>query len=130
MQKTISKSQIRQYLTTAQEAMLSLYESSILDPLNFMILGGSVFYSLSPAMHTAAYEVCGLKNSFQALGVSSLDEIELVSQDYSFGGAAITSPFKVCRAAIAHFGLPSDQPRFKSWIVSLPRAIMPKPLVL
>ena len=75
--------------------MISLYELSILDPLDFMILGGSVFYSLSPAMHTAAYEVCGLQNNFQALGVSSLDEILLLAQDPRFGGAAITSPFKV-----------------------------------
>jgi len=79
--------------------MYSLYESKLLDPLSFMILGGSVFYSLSPAMHTAAYDVCGLQNSFRAVNVSSLDEIELISRDSSFGGAAITSPFKVYLAS-------------------------------
>lgn len=95
MQNTESKSQVRQYLPTAREAMIALYKSSILDPLDFMILGGSVFYSLSPAMHSSAYEACGLSNNFQAIGVSSIDEIQLLAQDPRFGGAAITSPYKV-----------------------------------
>jgi shikimate 5-dehydrogenase len=102
MQSTISKSQIRQYLTTAQEAMYTIYASNTLDPLNLMILGGSVFYSLSPAMYTAAFEVCGLRNTFQAVGVSSISEIEMYGRENSFGGAAITSPFKVCSPSIQY----------------------------
>jgi 3-dehydroquinate dehydratase type I len=95
MNTTVSKSQIRQFLPTASEAMQALYQSKILDPLHFYHLGASVFYSLSPAMHTAAYQVCGMSNDFQSLQVSSLEDIHRIIQDPNFGGAAITQPFKV-----------------------------------
>lgn len=96
MQATISKSQLRQFLTTASEAMEALYHAQLLDPLQFMILGGSVFYSLSPVMHTAAYQVCGLSHNFQPLDIGSLEDVQRLGLDPSFGGAAITQPFKVC----------------------------------
>lgn len=75
--------------------MHALYETRVLDPLHFCHLGASVFYSLSPAMHTAAYQVCGMSNDFQSLQVTSLEDIHRLCQDSSFGGAAITQPFKV-----------------------------------
>jgi hypothetical protein len=95
MNTTVSKSQIRQFLPTASEAMQALYQARVLDPLHFYHLGASVFYSLSPAMHTAAYQVCGMSNDFQSLQVSSLEDIHRIIQDQNFGGAAITHPFKV-----------------------------------
>ena len=95
MNSTVSKSKIRQFLPTAAEAMQALYQSRILDPLHFYHLGASVFYSLSPAMHTAAYQVCGMSNDFQSLQVSSLEDIHRIIQDPNFGGAAITQPYKV-----------------------------------
>lgn len=95
MQTTISKSQIRQFLPTAAEARQARYQIGALDPLHFYHLGASVFYSLSPAMHTAAYQVCGMKNDFQSLKVESLEEIQQLCADPNFGGAAITQPFKV-----------------------------------
>lgn len=95
MKSTVSKSQVRQFLPTAAEAMQALYQSRILDPLHFYHLGATVFYSLSPAMHTAAYQVCGMSNDFQSLQVSSLEDIHRLCQNPNFGGAAITMPFKV-----------------------------------
>ena len=95
MNTTVSKSQVRQFLPTAAEAMQSLYQGSILDPLHFYHLGASIFYSLSPAMHGAAYQVCGMSNDFQSLQVSSLEDVQRLCQDSNFGGAAITQPFKV-----------------------------------
>ncbi|KAE8443736.1 hypothetical protein EG329_001416 [Mollisiaceae sp. DMI_Dod_QoI] len=95
MQTTVSKSQIRQFLPTAAEARQARYQTGALDPLHFYHLGQSVFYSLSPAMHTAAYQVCGMSNDFQSLKVESLEEIQQLCQDPNFGGAAITQPFKV-----------------------------------
>ena len=95
MKATVSLSQIRQFLPTAAEAVQALYRMSVLDPLHFYHLGASVFYSLSPAMHTAAYDVCGMNNDFQSLQVSSLEDISRLCQDSNFGGAAITQPFKV-----------------------------------
>jgi 3-dehydroquinate dehydratase type I len=95
MQSTVSLSQIRRFLPTAAEAMQALYQNSILDPLHFYHLGASVFYSLSPAMHNAAYQICGMKNDFHSLQVGSLEDIHRLCQDSNFGGAAITQPFKV-----------------------------------
>ncbi|KAG4025166.1 hypothetical protein MFRU_064g00030 [Monilinia fructicola] len=95
MNSTVSKSQTRQFLPTAAEARQELYRKSILDPLHFVHLGASVSYSLSPAMHNAAYKVCGMSNDFQSLQVQSVDDIHTICQRPHFGGAAITQPFKV-----------------------------------
>lgn len=95
MQATVSKSQIRQFLPTAAEAMQARYETRMIDPMHFYHFGVSVFYSLSPAMHSAAYEECGMINDFQSLQVGSLQDIQQLCQDTNFGGAAITQPFKV-----------------------------------
>jgi 3-dehydroquinate dehydratase type I len=95
MLSTVSLSKIRQFLPTAREAMEGLYQNSILNPLHFYHFGASVFYSLSPAMHTAAYRACGLSNDFQSIQVFSLEDIHRLCQNANFGGAAITQPFKV-----------------------------------
>lgn len=95
MKLTTSLSQIRQYLPTAAEAVQALYQKSFLDPLHFYHLGASVFYSLSPIMHNTAYQVCGMNNDFQSLQVSTVEDIYRLCHDPSFGGAAITQPFKV-----------------------------------
>ncbi|KAI9050528.1 hypothetical protein LZ554_005689 [Drepanopeziza brunnea f. sp. 'monogermtubi'] len=95
MQSTVSRSQIRQFLPTAAEAMQARYQSRINDPMHYYHFGISVFYSLSPAMHSAAYQECGMSNDFQSLQVTSLEDIQQLCQDTNFGGAAITQPFKV-----------------------------------
>ncbi|CAL3967979.1 unnamed protein product [Diplocarpon coronariae] len=95
MQSTVSKSQIRQFLPTAAEAMQARYELRMADPMHFYHFGISVFYSLSPAIHSAAYLECGMSNDFQSLQVTSLEDIQHLCQNSSFGGAAITQPFKV-----------------------------------
>ena len=95
MLSTVSLSKIRQFLPTAREAMEALYNTSILTPLHFYHLGASVFYSLSPAMHSAAYRACGLSNDFQSIQVLSLEDIHRLCLEPTFGGAAITQPFKV-----------------------------------
>ncbi|RDW77233.1 NAD(P)-binding Rossmann-fold containing protein [Coleophoma cylindrospora] len=95
MNTTVSKSQMRRFLPTAKESMDALYQMSILDPLHFYHLGASVFYSLSPAMHTAAYQVCGMSHDFVSLQVSSVEDIHRLCQNPQFGGAAITQPYKV-----------------------------------
>jgi shikimate 5-dehydrogenase/shikimate kinase/3-dehydroquinate dehydratase len=95
MLSTVSLSQIRQFLPTAASAMQALYANSILDPLHFYHLGATVFFSLSPAMHTAAYRVCGMSHSFRSLQVGSLEDVHRLCSDAHFGGAAITMPFKV-----------------------------------
>ncbi|KAG9238014.1 quinate pathway repressor protein-like protein QutR [Amylocarpus encephaloides] len=95
MQTTISKAQFRKFLPTTAEAVENLYQSRILDPLHFFHFGAKVFYSLSPAIHTAAYRFCGMGHDFESLQVSSVEDIHELCQQPSFGGATITQPLKV-----------------------------------
>ena len=80
---------------TAQEAMQALFQSFLLDPLNFYVIGDTVSYSMMPALHNAAYIVCGMSHSYQIKEATSLVELQELSQDHCFGGASISHPFKV-----------------------------------
>ncbi|KFY97656.1 hypothetical protein V500_01963, partial [Pseudogymnoascus sp. VKM F-4518 (FW-2643)] len=83
-----------EYLT-AQEAMQALFWTKTLDPLHFYLVGASVFYSLSPAMHNAAYRIYGMSHDYSIRQSSSLDELHQLTKENAFGGAAISQPFKV-----------------------------------
>jgi shikimate 5-dehydrogenase/shikimate kinase len=80
---------------TAQEAMRTLGKRNIIDPLHFYLVGESVFYSLSPAIHSEAYRVCGMRHDYQLHQTSSLEDLQRLSEDFYFGGASISQPFKV-----------------------------------
>jgi shikimate 5-dehydrogenase/shikimate kinase/3-dehydroquinate dehydratase len=80
---------------TAQEAMQSLFQRQVFDHLHFYIVGTSVFYSLSPAMHNVAYRICGMNHDYQIYQTSHLEELHQLAQDPQFGGASISHPFKV-----------------------------------
>jgi shikimate 5-dehydrogenase len=83
------------FLITAQEAMRNLYQMGSLDSLNFFTFGAHVNYSLTPMMHSLAYEQLGMTHEFYKYTASSLDELAVISQDPRFGGAGISQPFKV-----------------------------------
>ncbi|KAK3391082.1 type I 3-dehydroquinase-domain-containing protein [Podospora didyma] len=72
-----------------------LFRQFLLDPLQFYVLGSNVSYSLSPAMHSAAYEFSGMPHTFQAVTCSTLDSLNQICSSDSFGGACLTAPFKV-----------------------------------
>ncbi|KAF7503899.1 hypothetical protein GJ744_003039 [Endocarpon pusillum] len=80
---------------TSRDAVQALFQSSVLDPLHFYILGANVSYSLSPAMHNAAYRYLGMHHDYQTRVMSSLVELDALSQDPHFGGASIVQPWKV-----------------------------------
>lgn len=80
---------------TARQATKALFASFILDPLQFCIFGADVSYSLSPAMHNAAYTACGLPHKYTSWSTASLDSVMPYLEQKSFGGAAITQPFKI-----------------------------------
>ena len=81
-------------LLTIPEAQSALYTSFVLDPLKFGIYGGNVSQSLSPAMHNAAFEQCGMPHTYQAYTYPTLRELETLARDPNFGGLSITAPFK------------------------------------
>ncbi|KAK0718251.1 hypothetical protein B0T26DRAFT_676440 [Lasiosphaeria miniovina] len=71
------------------------FRQFLLDPLEFYVLGSNVSYSLSPAMHNAAYEYSGMPHTFHAITCSTLDSLNQICLSDSFGGASLTAPFKV-----------------------------------
>ena len=79
----------------SKAAIKALFQSFVLDPLQFYIFGANVLYSLSPAMHNAAYRACGLGHQYMTKNVESLSEIASNAQSPSFGGASIVRPYKV-----------------------------------
>jgi shikimate 5-dehydrogenase len=82
-------------LLTMQEASKMIYDLGILDPLKFCIFGVSILYSLSPAMQKAACAACGMPHDYKIFQSSNLHDLDSVISDPSFGGGAITLPFKI-----------------------------------
>ena len=81
---------------TAREATHILYASFTYDPMEFYIIGSATGYSLSPAMHNAAYKACGMPHHFDRVQTTDLETSmqELVHKP-NFGGTAISQPFKI-----------------------------------
>lgn len=80
---------------SSKEIIQALFQSFVLDPLTFYILGANVSYSLSPAMHNAAYQALGLNHNYKTKDITSLADLDALAQDSHFGGASIVQPFKV-----------------------------------
>lgn len=90
-----NESGVQDFFPTAQEAMQGLYQTRTLDSLHFYIYGAAVEYSLSPAMHNAAFRTTGLGHDMRFVQALTLDELHQASQDPNFGGSGIAQPFKV-----------------------------------
>jgi shikimate 5-dehydrogenase/shikimate kinase/3-dehydroquinate dehydratase len=84
---------------TSQDAMRALFQSYVLDPLRFYILGASVSYSISPAMHNAAFRYCGLDHVYRIPESPSLDHLSEWRHDPNFGGSSVVQPWRVHVAA-------------------------------
>ncbi|KAI6376177.1 hypothetical protein MCOR25_002812 [Pyricularia grisea] len=80
---------------TYENSFNRLFTQLMLDPLRFYVLGASVSYSISPAMHQAAYDFSRIPHTFQAVSCSTLGELYRICYDSSFGGASLAAPFKV-----------------------------------
>jgi len=88
---------------TVTEATHILYASFTYDPMEFYIIGAAAGYSLSPAMHNAAYRACGMPHHFDRLQTATLDEnIRELIRRPNFGGTAVSQPFKVDAVALSH----------------------------
>ncbi|KAF2855546.1 hypothetical protein T440DRAFT_385896 [Plenodomus tracheiphilus IPT5] len=81
---------------TAKEATHILYASFTYDPMEISILGSATGYSLSPAMHNAAYQACGMPHRFNRIQTTDLESsLQDLVRMPNFGGAAISQPFKI-----------------------------------
>ncbi|KAF3035791.1 hypothetical protein E8E12_003321 [Didymella heteroderae] len=81
-------------LLTIRQSHSALYTSCILDALYFGIYGNSVSQSLSPAMHNAAFDMCGMPHVYKTFQHPTLRELEYLLSDPKMGGLSITAPFK------------------------------------
>ncbi|GAM82487.1 hypothetical protein ANO11243_004670 [Dothideomycetidae sp. 11243] len=80
---------------TAQDATRALFHSFVYAPLNFCIVGANVDFSLSPALHNASYGVLGMPHMYSTKSSPTLGILDELKADHSFGGAAITQPYKI-----------------------------------
>ena len=81
-----------------REAQLALSSLSLRRNKSFTIVGQDVRLSLSPAMHNAAYDSCGLPHTYDYRQIQAFREIEGIFKNPSFGGIldgiTISLPFK------------------------------------
>ncbi|KAJ5602199.1 hypothetical protein N7510_011733 [Penicillium lagena] len=80
---------------TSADIMRALCQSYMLDPLKFYILGKDVAYSVSPAMHNAAIQYCGLSHKYSIPDSPSLAVVDRLGRDPNFGGASVVQPWRV-----------------------------------
>jgi shikimate 5-dehydrogenase/shikimate kinase len=80
---------------TARDVTRALYASFIFDPMQIYIIGASLGYSVSPAMHNAAYESCGMPHRFNRHQSSSLNSLKELVRESNFGGSIVIQPYKV-----------------------------------
>lgn len=90
---------------TANNAFELLFRQFELEPLQFYTIGSNVSWSLSPCMHNAAYEYTGMPHNYSTESCSTLEELNKICSDPSFGGASLAAPFKV--AIVPHLKLKS-----------------------
>ncbi|PYI34577.1 quinate pathway repressor protein QutR [Aspergillus indologenus CBS 114.80] len=79
---------------TLREAQEALYSSFTLDPMQFFLFGGNVTYSLSPIMHNAAYNLCGMPHVYRTHQSSTLRGLNDLVSNPHFGGTSVALPYK------------------------------------
>ncbi|PLB41620.1 repressor protein [Aspergillus candidus] len=80
---------------TSRDAVQALFQSYVLDPLQFYILGASVAYSLSPAMYNAAFKHCGMAHRYSIPESATLSALDRFGRDPHFGGTSVVQPWRV-----------------------------------
>lgn len=77
-----------------QQANAALYSCFIATKKRFAIFGKDVTYSLSPAMHNAAYQAIGMPHTYDFIRSDNFSDIHQLLEDEEYAGVAVTLPFK------------------------------------
>jgi shikimate 5-dehydrogenase/shikimate kinase len=86
---------------TAKEVTQALYTSFTFDPMRMYIIGVRLGYSVSPAMHNAAYSACGMPHEFIRIESPTLNSLKELVRKPNFGGSIVIQPFKMEVIALA-----------------------------
>jgi shikimate 5-dehydrogenase/shikimate kinase len=79
---------------SVQQAQAALFQSFTYEGLRFYTFGANVLYSLAPELYSAAFASYGMPHKYSKAPASSLDELETLARDDSFGGCGLSLPFK------------------------------------
>jgi shikimate 5-dehydrogenase/shikimate kinase len=80
---------------TYNHSFEQLFGQNLLDALQFFSLGSNVSYSITPAIHHAAYEFSGMPHTCQPVECTNLEDLNRICYADNFGGAVLAAPFKV-----------------------------------
>ncbi|KAI4928396.1 uncharacterized protein J4E92_005882 [Alternaria infectoria] len=80
---------------TAKEVTQALYNSFTFDPMQMYIIGVRLGYSVSPAMHNAAYNACGMPHVFSRIESPTVNRLQELVRKPNFGGSIVIQPFKM-----------------------------------
>lgn len=94
MLSPVSLSSLNRSGITLQQAQRSLYASFIAREKHFTIVGRNVAHSLSPVMHDAAYEACGMPHVYTSMPVSSFASVRQLLEQQDQDGIAVSLPYK------------------------------------
>jgi shikimate 5-dehydrogenase/shikimate kinase len=81
-------------LLTQDELMKARFGSHAYQALHFHLVGSSVDYSLSPAMHNTAFQFLGMQHTYQTRQTHRIQDLLSLSND-TCGGFSVTLPFKL-----------------------------------
>ncbi|KAL2865453.1 putative quinate pathway repressor protein QutR [Aspergillus lucknowensis] len=79
---------------TIKEAQDALYSSFVLDPMQFFVFGANTTYSLSPAMHNAAFATRGMPHTYRIHQSATLRGLNELVENPNFGGTSVSLPYK------------------------------------
>lgn len=79
---------------TARDAQKALYSNFTLDPMQFFVFGANVTYSMSPAMHNTAFELCGMPHRYSLFQSPTLHGLNDLVENEFFGGSSVSLPYK------------------------------------
>lgn len=88
-------------VATSKSATMMQFQTGKADALNFYTIGSHIAYSITPALHTAAYNFWSMSHKFQAAECTTLDDLKNLflsitsNGNSTFGGATLASPFKM-----------------------------------